>query len=208
MPFWMTFGISPAMVLYSAGLAIVAAVIVGETLLPLLIALLFGRADLGAAVSDGRRRGISGCLNSERTHHERSEIVGAAHTAPPVGRRRIEQEAVRGTGHVRKRANEARLQSRFLHTGQQVDRAHDRVGRRLCCEHGARVRGEPFRDLLGAFVGAGDECLPFTHHPASGTQFVRQCGAHAMEHRQELVAQPDPFLGLRQPQPLLLRSTV
>src|SRR5262245_64421763 len=70
----------------------------GETFLPFLLAFLFGRADLGAAVSDGRRRGISGWLNRKRTHHERGEIVGAAHPSRPAGRRCIEQEAIRGTG--------------------------------------------------------------------------------------------------------------
>ena len=39
-----------------------------------------------------------------------------------------------------------------LRIGQQVERAHDRVGRRLGREHGAGVRGEPFRDLLAALV--------------------------------------------------------
>src|SRR5207247_6482808 len=53
----------------------------GETFLPLLLALLFGRADLGGAVSGGRRCGISGWLNRKRTHQERAEIVGAAHLA-------------------------------------------------------------------------------------------------------------------------------
>jgi hypothetical protein len=57
----------------------------GETFLPLLVALLFGRADRGAAVSSGRRRGISGWLNGERTHQEHGEIVGAAHPARPAG---------------------------------------------------------------------------------------------------------------------------
>ena len=54
----------------------------GETFLPLVLALLFGRADLGVDVSGGRRRGISGWLNSERTHHEHGEIVCTAHPAP------------------------------------------------------------------------------------------------------------------------------
>ena len=39
-----------------------------------------------------------------------------------------------------------------LRIGQQVERARDRVGRGLCREHGARVRGEPFRDLRGALA--------------------------------------------------------
>jgi hypothetical protein len=114
----------------------------GETFLPLLIALPFGRSDLGAAVSGGRRRGISGWLNRKRTHHERPEIVAAAHPARPTGRRSIEEEAIRGTGHIRKRANEARRRRIGLRIGQQVERAHNSVGRRLGREHGARVRGE------------------------------------------------------------------
>src|SRR2546430_3082509 len=63
----------------------------GETSLPLLVALLFGRADLGATVSGGSRRGVGGWLNGERTHHERSEIIGDAHPSRPAGRRCIEQ---------------------------------------------------------------------------------------------------------------------
>jgi hypothetical protein len=114
-----------------------------------LLALLFGRANLCAAVSGGRRRRIRGRLNRERTHHERGEIVGTPQSTPPAGRRCVEQEAIRRTGHVRKRANEA---LGCLRIAEQVERPHDRVGRRLCREYGAGVRGEPFRDLLGALV--------------------------------------------------------
>src|SRR6185436_7809784 len=131
----------------------------GETFLPLLVPLLFGRADFGAAVSGGRRHSVTGWLNSERTHHERGEVVGSAHSAPPVGRRRVEQEAVRWTGYVRKRAHEALRQLRVI---QQLERAYDRVGRRRRSEHGAAVRGEAFRDLLGAlaFVTGRVEDVP------------------------------------------------
>ena len=79
----------------------------GDPCLPLLLALFFGRAELGASVSRGGRRGVRGRLNPERTHQQHGEIVGAAHRSRPAGRRGIEQEAIRGPGRIRKRAHEA-----------------------------------------------------------------------------------------------------
>ena len=79
--------------------------------------------DLGAAISGGRRRGVSGWLNIERTHHQRGEVVGAPQSAPPARRRRIEQEAIGRTGGVGKRANETFL---CFCGGQTLERACDR----------------------------------------------------------------------------------
>src|SRR6185503_21241491 len=60
---------------------------VSEAFLPLLLTLLFGRADLGATVSGGGRGGITDWLNGKRTHNERAEVVGGAHTSRPAWRR-------------------------------------------------------------------------------------------------------------------------
>ena len=70
------------------------------------LALLLGRADLGAPVSRGRRRGVAGRLNGERTHQERGDIVAVAHPLPPPGRRGIEQQAIGRNRGVRERAHE------------------------------------------------------------------------------------------------------
>src|SRR4026208_465993 len=69
----------------------------GETRLPLLVALFFGRANLGAAVSGGTHRGVTGWFNLHRMHNECSQIVSTAHSPRPAGRRGIEQEAICGT---------------------------------------------------------------------------------------------------------------
>ena len=50
----------------------------GEPFLPLLLALLCGGADLGAAVSNGGRRGVGCRLNGKCTRQKGGEIVGVA----------------------------------------------------------------------------------------------------------------------------------
>jgi hypothetical protein len=68
----------------------------GETILALLVGLLLGRTDFGAAISGGRRGDVAGRLNRERIHDEGAEIVGGRHLLPPPVRRRIEQKAIGG----------------------------------------------------------------------------------------------------------------
>jgi hypothetical protein len=121
----------------------------GDPCLPLLLALFFGGAELGATVSRGRRRGVGGRLDPERPHQQRGRLVTGAHLSWPAWRRAIEQEAIRGTGRVRKRAHEAFAAFRG---GQLIERIRDRAGLRLRGQHGLSVRGEAFVDVQGALA--------------------------------------------------------
>src|SRR5262249_20683436 len=101
----------------------------GEAFLPLSLTLLLGGADLGAAVSRDRRRGVGGRLNRKRARQERREIVGIADPLPPAGGRAGEQEAIRGpasawrtavgapcpTGEARRQARAIRAASNTVH---------------------------------------------------------------------------------------------